>query len=47
MPLPAGAKLGPCEILAPVGAGGMDEMYKARHRALAEISGTDESFQGE
>jgi hypothetical protein len=34
MPLPAGAKLGPYEILAPIGAGGMGEAYKARDPRL-------------
>ena len=33
MPLPAGARLGPYEILGLVGAGGMGEVYRA-HRSL-------------
>ena len=34
MPLGVGAKLGPYEVLAPIGAGGMGEVYKARDTRL-------------
>jgi serine/threonine protein kinase len=34
MALPNGAKLGPYEIIAPLGAGGMGEVYQARDTRL-------------
>jgi serine/threonine protein kinase len=34
MPLSAGSKLGPYEILAPIGAGGMGKVFKARDTRL-------------
>jgi eukaryotic-like serine/threonine-protein kinase len=34
MPLPRGTKLGPHEILSPLGAGGMGEVYRARDTRL-------------
>jgi len=37
MPLSVGEKLGPYEILAPIGAGGMGDVYKARDTRLDRI----------
>src|SRR5713226_8114594 len=37
MPLPTGARLGPYEILAAIGAGGMGEVYKARDTRLDRV----------
>ena len=37
MPLTAGERLGPYEILAPTGAGGMGEVWKARDTRLDRV----------
>jgi serine/threonine protein kinase len=37
MPLSAGDKLGPYEIVAPIGKGGIGEVYKARDTRLDRV----------
>src|SRR5580698_9529804 len=49
MPLSAGDKLGPYEILAPIGAGGMGQVYRARDTRLGRevaIKILPEAFSG-
>jgi serine/threonine protein kinase len=43
MSLAAGNKLGPYEILAPIGAGGMGEVYRARDTKLKRDVAPDPS----
>jgi serine/threonine protein kinase len=49
MALAAGARLGPYEVIAPLGAGGMGEVYRARDtrldRVVAINAGEAETFR--
>lgn len=41
MTLPAGSRLGACEILASLGAGGMGEVYRAKDARLVSRKAGD------
>ena len=34
----AGGRLGPCEVIAPLGVGGMGEVYRARYEAQTRLA---------
>ncbi len=44
MPLEPGTTLGPYEIIGPIGAGGMGEVYKATEAVLHPVSRSSTSF---
>jgi serine/threonine protein kinase len=54
MPLASGARLGPYEVISPLGAGGMGEVYRARDTRLDRIvaikilpdAASDPAFRG-
>jgi hypothetical protein len=41
MTISADTRLGPCEVLSPLGAGGMGEVYRARHTRLQRFQKTE------
>ena len=54
MPLPPGSRLGPYEVISPLGAGGMGEVYRARDtrlgrtvaiKVLAPVLAADPAFR--
>jgi len=42
MPLSAGARLGPYEVLGPLGAGGIGEVYRAKDTRLGRQDGIEQ-----
>lgn len=40
-----GTRLGPCEVLGPLGSGGMGEVYRARQPAAPQRRGCDARWE--